>query len=92
MLSGRSKKQKQKKTPHQVDVVEDERGLVHLAQDQQHLVVNELLVLLQVAAHVLLQLTADLRGQRAKIVTFLWRLLDPRSERFICRSCGIGVA
>lgn len=58
---------KNNNTRHQVDVVEDERGLVHLAKDQQHLVVNELLVLRQVAAHVLLQLTADLRGQRAKL-------------------------
>lgn len=48
-------------------MVEDERGLVHLAQDQQHLIVNELLVLLKVAAHVLLQLTADLKVQRVKL-------------------------
>ena len=46
---------------YQVKVVEDERGLVHLTQDQEHLVVDELLVLVQVAAHVLLQLCADLK-------------------------------
>lgn len=46
---------------HQVDVVKDEGCFVHLAQDQQHLVVNELFVLHQVAVHVLFQLCTDLR-------------------------------
>lgn len=41
-------------------MVKDECGLVHLTQDQQHLVVYELLVLLEVAAHMLLQFVTDL--------------------------------
>ena len=41
-------------------MVKDERGFVQLAQDQQHLLIHELLVLLQAAAHVLLQQAADL--------------------------------
>lgn len=46
-------------------MVEDKGGLVHLAQDEQHLVIDELLELLQVTVHLLLQLIADLRaGQR----------------------------
>ena len=42
-------------------MVKDKRGLVHLSQDQKHLVVNELLVLFEVTAHMLLQLVTDLR-------------------------------
>lgn len=45
---------------HQVDVVKDECGFVHLAQDQQHLIVDELFVLFQVTVHVLFQLCTDL--------------------------------
>lgn len=45
---------------HQVDVVKDEGGFVHLAQDQQHLIVDELFVLFQVTVHVLFHLCADL--------------------------------
>lgn len=53
---------------HQVDVVEDESCFVHLAQDEQHLVVNELFVFLQVAVHVLLQLCTDLTKKLYSIV------------------------
>ena len=49
---------------NQIEVVKYECCLVHLAQDQQHLVVDELLVLHQVTAHMLLQLRPDLRGQQ----------------------------
>lgn len=42
-------------------MVKDERGLVHLTQDQKHLVVYELFVLFEVAAHMLLQLVTNLR-------------------------------
>lgn len=42
-------------------MIKDECGLVHLAQDEQHLVVDELFVVLQLALHVLLQLCADLK-------------------------------
>lgn len=45
---------------HQVDVVKDESGFVHLAQDEKHLIVDELFVLLQVTVHVLFQLCTDL--------------------------------
>lgn len=45
---------------YQVDVVKDESGFVHLAKDEKHLVVNELLVLLQVTVHVLFQLCSYL--------------------------------
>lgn len=41
-------------------MVEDKGGLVHLAQDEQHLVIDELLEFFQVAVHLLLQLIADL--------------------------------
>lgn len=41
-------------------MVEDEGGLVHLAQDEQHLVIDEFLELFQVAVHLLLQLISDL--------------------------------
>ena len=51
---------------NQVEVIKDECCLVHLAQDQQHLVVNELLVLHQVTAHMLLQLCSDLTGQHSQ--------------------------
>lgn len=40
-------------------------GLVHLAQDEEHLVVYELFVLFEVAAHVLLQLVTDLQEHGA---------------------------
>lgn len=41
-------------------MVKDEGGFVHLTQDQQHLIINELFVFLKVAVHVLLQLCTDL--------------------------------
>lgn len=41
-------------------MVEDKGGLVHLAQDEQHLVIDELLEFFQAAVHLLLQLIADL--------------------------------
>lgn len=56
---------KELNVPHQVDMVKNESGFIHLAEDQQHLVVNELLVLFQVAVHVLLQLSPDLK-ERSK--------------------------
>lgn len=54
------KKVNMQKSSHQVHMVKDEGGLVHLTQDQKHLVVDELFVLFEVAAHVLLQLVTDL--------------------------------
>lgn len=56
---------------YQVDMVKDECGFVHLAQDQQHLIVDELFVLLQVTVHVLLQLCTDLTRQLHSICLFL---------------------
>ena len=47
---------------YQVHVVEDLGGAVHLAQDDDHLVVDELFELPQVAHHLHLQLCADLPG------------------------------
>lgn len=55
-----SQERKKHQSTHQVDVVEDESGFVHLAQDQKHFIVDELFVLFQVAVHVLFQLRADL--------------------------------
>lgn len=48
------------KVSYQVDVVEDEGGFVHLAEDEKHLVVNELFVLFQVTVHMLFQLCTNL--------------------------------
>lgn len=47
-------------------MVKYECGFIHLTQDQQDLVVNELFVLLQIAVHVLLQLSTDLRYEKKK--------------------------
>lgn len=41
-------------------MVKNMRGFVHLTQDEEHLVVDELFVLFEVTAHVLLQLITDL--------------------------------
>lgn len=41
-------------------MVEYERSFIHLTQDEQDLVVDELFVLLQIAVHVLLELITDL--------------------------------
>lgn len=51
---------------YQVEVVEDEGGLVHLTQDEQHLIVNEFLEFFQIAAHLLLQLVPDLPRERER--------------------------
>ena len=51
---------KTKRSPHQIQVVKYKCGLVHLTQDQQHLIIYELLVFREVTAHVLLQLGTDL--------------------------------
>lgn len=48
-------------------MVKDKCGLVHLTQDQKHLVVYELFVLCEVAAHMLLQLVTDLRTEHETI-------------------------
>lgn len=45
-------------------MVKDEGGFVHLTQDQQHLIINELFVFLKVAVHVLLQLCTDLNKKK----------------------------
>lgn len=42
-------------------MIKDKCGLVHLTQDQKHLVVDKLFVLFEVTAHMLLQLVTDLR-------------------------------
>lgn len=47
-------------------MVKDEGGFVHLTQDQQHLIINELFVFLKVAVHVLLQLCTDLNKKNNK--------------------------
>lgn len=47
-------------------MVKDEGGFVHLTQDQQHLIINELFVFLKVAVHVLLQLCTDLNKNNNK--------------------------
>ena len=44
-------------------MVKDLSGAVHLAQDDDHLVVDELLELSEVTGHLHLQLCADLRGR-----------------------------
>ena len=51
---------------HQVDVFKDFRGAVHLSQDDDHLVVDELLKLPQVTHHLHLQLCSDLVGTTVK--------------------------
>lgn len=48
-------------------MIKDESGFVHLAQDEEHLIVNELFVLLQVTVHVLFQLCADLPKKKCLI-------------------------
>lgn len=49
---------------HQKDMFEDLRRTVHLAQDDDHLFVDEALELPQVARHVHLQLCSDLWNTR----------------------------
>lgn len=44
-----------KSSTNQIEMVKDERGFVHLPKNKQHLIVNELFVLFQVAVHLLLQ-------------------------------------
>lgn len=46
---------------YQVQMVEYECSLVHLAQDKKHLIVNKLFILPEVAAHMLFQLISDLQ-------------------------------
>lgn len=46
---------------YQVQMVKYERSLVHLAEDKQHLIVNKLFILPQVATHMLFQLISDLQ-------------------------------
>lgn len=46
---------------HQKDMFKDLCRAVHLAQNDDHLIVNELLEFPQVACHVHLQLCSDLR-------------------------------
>lgn len=65
---------------YQVDMVKDESSFVHLAQDQQHLIVNILFVLFQVAVHVLLQLCTDLT-KTAKIMKILMLTIGKHKER-----------
>lgn len=59
------------KISYQVDMVKDESGFVHLAQDEEHFIVNELFVLLQVTVHVLFQLCADLPKEKKKTASFV---------------------
>lgn len=47
---------------YQEDVIKDLRRTVHLAQDDNHLIVDELLELSQVACHVHFQLCSDLKN------------------------------
>lgn len=65
-------------------MVKDEGGFVHLTQDQQHLIINELFVFLKVAVHVLLQLCTDLNKKNNKktqkkkqhSMTYVWRAIN----------------
>ncbi len=50
-----------KSSTNQIEVVKDDRGFVHLPKNKQHLIVNELFVLFQVAVHLLLQHITNLR-------------------------------
>lgn len=47
---------------YQEDVIKDLRRTVHLAQDDNHLIVDELLELSEVARHVHFQRCSDLRN------------------------------
>ncbi len=49
-------------------MVKDLRGAVHLAQDNNHLIIDELLELPQVANHLHLQLCANLKGKVIHII------------------------
>lgn len=53
---------------YQVQMVEYECSLVHLAQDKKHLIVNKLFILPEVAAHMLLQLISDLKKWTNKVL------------------------
>lgn len=50
-------------------MVKDLCGAVHLAQDDNHLIIDELLELPQVANHLHLQLCANLKGKVIQYVT-----------------------
>lgn len=67
-------------------MVKNERGLVHLAQDEQHLVVNEFLEFLQVAVHLLLQLIPDLGCGRQEAKGFRGALSETaqQAECLLC--------
>lgn len=56
---------------YQVDVVKDLCGAVHLSQDDDHLVVDELFELPQVTHHLHLQLCADLEAHTT-VKTRVW--------------------
>lgn len=51
---------------YQEDVIKDLRRTVHLAQNDNHLIVDELLKLSQVACHVHFQLCSDLRNKSSQ--------------------------
>lgn len=50
------------RSTYQEDVVKDLRRTVHLAQNDNHLIVDELLELSQIACHVHFQLCSDLKN------------------------------
>jgi len=75
---------------HQVNVVKDLGGAVHLAQDDDHLVVDELLELAQVARHLHLQLGADLPGEHVTFNNRRQPLLLTGSTRVIRSQRGNG--
>lgn len=56
-------------------MIKDESGFVHLAQDEEHLIVNELFVLLQITVHVLFQLCADLPKKKVPHLFHQWLTL-----------------
>lgn len=62
---------KVKTDSHQVHMIKDKCRLVHLTQDQKHLVVYELFVLCEVTAHMLLQLVTDLTRTEHEPIYFL---------------------
>ena len=53
----------------EVEEVEDERGRVHLAEDEHHLLVDERLVLAQLHLHLRLQPLAQLQAHNTTAIT-----------------------
>lgn len=52
---------------HQIQVIKNQRGFVHLTQDKQHFIVYEFLEFFQVAIHVFFQLIPDLQSRKQRM-------------------------